>query len=184
MVNTHVSIVFQNAWVDVLSYLLQFSPKSVCYHEYNAKSDNEKIMKQIKSLEKKNFPKHESMLLLFDSYLLKRGVHLIYALSMASEEEEVVVIGYVILETSSGYLSKLLVDHDYRRQGIGKELIRMVQDRCTKMRIAEMTLHVSLEREGAISLYKACGFKQGKLVRDYYTPGRDALIFKWVCASL
>ena len=99
MVNTYVSIVFPNAWVDVLSYLLQFSSKSVCYREYNAKSDNEKIMKQIKSLEKKNFPKHESMLLLFESYLLKRGVHLIYALSMASEEEEVVVIGYVILET-------------------------------------------------------------------------------------
>ncbi len=64
-----------------------------------------------------------------------------------------------------------------RRQGIGRRLVAGVLE-CAS---GPVFLEVAADNPAALHLYWALGFEQCGRRRDYYAPGRDALVLRREC---
>ncbi|KAJ0448018.1 putative transferase transcription regulator GNAT family [Helianthus annuus] len=140
--------------------------------ELHRKSTNwAKTVDEIVKLEKKIFPKHESLARSFDDELKKKNSGLLY-LQFNSE-----IAGYVMYTSPSSLcavITKLAVKEKYRRQGHGEALMKAAIEKCRSKRINRISLHVDPLRSSAVSLYKKLGFQIDTLVTAYYSSDRDA----------
>ena len=60
--------------------------------------------------------------------------------------------------TSSAYLQSLLVDTNYRRQGIGFQLIKVVEFEAIQRNFQRLTIMVESDNSAALNLYSKIGF--------------------------
>lgn len=93
--------------------------------------------------------------------------------------EENKVAGYIGLSViiDEGYILNVAVHPDYQGKGIGKALVKTVDDFAIKNNLAFVTLEVRLSNEKAISLYQSFGFTKVGERRDYYSnPKENALL--------
>ncbi|OQR81443.1 hypothetical protein THRCLA_23371 [Thraustotheca clavata] len=126
------------------------------------------IIAGIVAIEKKAFPKHESMA----NDILKEATTSGNTFLVVTKSD--CVVGYVSFSRNSvvGHIRKLAVALSSRRQGIGRYLM---QQAILRMKSAmSISLHVGVERENAFALYKSLGFQIQHLRKDYYRVGRDA----------
>ncbi|KAL4573103.1 hypothetical protein LXL04_019897 [Taraxacum kok-saghyz] len=129
------------------------------------------VVDEIVRLEKKIFPKHESLARSFDDELKKKNSGLIYL------EINGGLAGYVMYSCPSSLcaiITKLAVKEDYRRQGHGDTLLQAAMEKCRSKRIHRISLHVDPLRTSAMHLYKKHGFQIDTLVKAYYSSDRDA----------
>ncbi|CAI9089426.1 OLC1v1023998C1 [Oldenlandia corymbosa var. corymbosa] len=134
-------------------------------------SNWDKVVGDIVRIEKKIFPKHESLARLFDEELRKRNSGLIY--SQVGGD----VAGYVMYSWPSSLyasITKLAVKDNHRRQGLGEALLKAAIQKCRSRNIQRISLHVDPERQAAMNLYHKSGFKEDTLVEGYYSPDRNA----------
>ncbi|XP_071701382.1 uncharacterized protein [Rutidosis leptorrhynchoides] len=130
-----------------------------------------KVIDEIVRLEKRIFPKHESLAQSFNDELNKKNTGLIYL------EIDGDVGGYVMYSCPSSLcaiITKLAVKENYRRQGHGKALVKAAIEKCRSKRINRVSLHVDPLRTSAMHLYKKLGFQIDALVKSYYSSDRDA----------
>lgn len=64
----------------------------------------------------------------------------------------------------SAWLFKLVVDRDFRRKGVARNLVRAVQSFCKKAGYLDVQLAVSECQEDARRIFADCGLVQLKLV--------------------
>ncbi|WCJ20415.1 Acyl-CoA N-acyltransferases (NAT) superfamily protein [Euphorbia peplus] len=129
------------------------------------------VVEQIVRMERKIFPKHESLSSFFDKELKKKNSGLIY-----SETNEVMV-GYLMYtqpSSLSASITKLAVRENFRKQGHGEALMKAAIDKCRTRKVQRVSLHVDSSNIAAISLYKKLGFRVEELVESYYSPDRSA----------
>ena len=62
------------------------------------------------------------------------------------------------IEQQRAYISHLVVRREYRRQGLGRELVRFITDKAIEMGYRELSIGVDLNNYPAIKLYVDCGF--------------------------
>lgn len=87
-------------------------------------------------------------------------------------------VGYVIywLLPHEVDIHNLAVHPDYRRQGIGRALLREVIDEARRQGLSRVTLEVRKSNEAAQRLYQSLGFVAQGLRKGYYSDdGEDAL---------
>ncbi len=72
-------------------------------------------------------------------------------------------------------LCSIAVSHSYRRNGLGSLLLKEFEDRAIMNSCRLCTLEVSEGNRSARALYERHGFKQVRIVKDYYGAGRDAI---------
>ncbi|EQC38624.1 hypothetical protein SDRG_04325 [Saprolegnia diclina VS20] len=126
------------------------------------------VLAGIVAIEKKAFPKHESLV----DYILKEATTT--GNTFLAAVDDGAVIGYVLLSRNSvsGHIGKLAVAPHRRRQGLGRFLMH---EAISRMRSAmSISLHVGVERTGAFALYESLGFRIQHTRKDYYKVGRDA----------
>ncbi|OQR99742.1 ribosomal-protein-alanine acetyltransferase [Achlya hypogyna] len=126
------------------------------------------ILAGIVGIEKKAFPKHESLV----DYIMKEATTTGNTFLVALDGDD--VVGYVLFSRNSvcGHIGKLAVAAHRRRQGIGRHLMQVAIQR---MRSAMcISLHVGVERDYAFALYASLGFTVQHTRKDYYKVGRDA----------
>ncbi|GAA0150253.1 acyltransferase [Lithospermum erythrorhizon] len=131
----------------------------------------EKIIEGIVRIEKKIFPKHESLARLFDDELGKRNNGLFYGVVEGQ------LAGYVMFSWPSSLfasITKLAVKENYRKKGLGEALLRAAIDKCRTRNVHRISLHVDPLRTSAMSLYKKLGFQVDTLISGYYSSDRDA----------
>ncbi|KAL5994507.1 hypothetical protein ACLOJK_024560 [Asimina triloba] len=149
--------------------------------ELGKDSTAENRIGEIVKLERKIFPKHESLSKSFGEELKRRNCGLMYSLT---ESEE--VAGYVMYAWQSSLLASItklagarsfnsfLVKDTHRRKGYGEALLKAAIDKCRTRKIQRICLHVDPARTAAFSLYKKLGFQIDNLIEHYYSPTRNA----------
>lgn len=88
--------------------------------------------------------------------------------------------GVIALRTTGELadLHRLVVAPDHRRSGLGLALTMAGLEAVRHSGAQAVILEVDYDNEAAIALYQRVGFEQLTARRDYYGPGRDALILK------
>ena len=115
-------------------------------------------MVQISALERKNFPKHESMVDILEKESKKKNTTLYYM----RERESNKVLAYIILQ--GNYISKLLVESSSRKRGIGSALLEKVIQKCKDMKFDSISLHV-----GRLYLYIPVEYSLFPSIQYYYS---------------
>ena len=74
-----------------------------------------------------------------------------------------------------GYIANVAVSPVFRRQGIGRQLVRTLLERSKDL--AFVTLEVRASNAAAIALYTECGFQSVGVRKKFYShPTEDALL--------
>ena len=91
------------------------------------------------------------------------------------------LVGYVGSQSVLGWadMMNLAVAPEYRRNGIGAELVTQLISRLQKNDVTCLTLEVRVSNSSAIALYKRMGFVEvGRRPNYYHNPKEDALILR------
>lgn len=74
-----------------------------------------------------------------------------------------------------GWIATIGVDPQYRRRGIGRELLRACEKR---LRGARIRLSVRASNDGAIRLYEQEGYRRVEVWQGYYNDGESAIVME------
>ncbi|MGQ9759171.1 MAG: ribosomal protein S18-alanine N-acetyltransferase [Candidatus Methanomethylicaceae archaeon] len=78
--------------------------------------------------------------------------------------------------TKRGHVISIAVMRDYRKKGIGYNLMVEGMKRVHESGANEIYLEVRVSNKPAIELYKKLGFKASKIIEGYYRDGEDAYL--------
>lgn len=91
-----------------------------------------------------------------------------------------VVMGYAVmmLAVDEAELLDIAIDKAHQRKGIGRKLLEAMSSLARHANMRRMVLEVRASNQPAIALYRASGFEQIGLRRDYYPAanGREDAI--------
>eukprot|EP00397_Hematodinium_sp_SG-2012_P065986 GEMP01097445.1.p1 GENE.GEMP01097445.1~~GEMP01097445.1.p1 ORF type:complete len:196 (-),score=28.86 GEMP01097445.1:252-818(-) len=82
--------------------------------------------------------------------------------------------------TSRGYIAMLAVDKDFRKAGIGSDLVQRTLDAMRAESADECVLEAEVKNKAALGLYRNMGFVRHKRLQKYYLSGVDALRLKYL----
>ncbi|MEM2924811.1 MAG: ribosomal protein S18-alanine N-acetyltransferase [Methanocellales archaeon] len=88
------------------------------------------------------------------------------------------IVGFIVAEIpfpSTGHILNLAVDPKYRRLGIGSSLVNHVTKWFKGKGVKKMWLEVRVSNIGARAFYKKLGFKEERILRNYYYT-EDAIL--------
>lgn len=91
------------------------------------------------------------------------------------------VVGYIGSQSVLGQadIMNLAVRTDYRRQGVGRDLVLALVDELQKQNVTIAMLEVRVSNTPAITLYESLGFcKVGCRKNYYFHPKEDAYIMR------
>ncbi len=91
------------------------------------------------------------------------------------------VAGYVGSQTVLGEadMMNLAVHEEYRRRGLGRQLVQALVERLAQQGCRMLLLEVRVSNAPAIALYEQLGFRQvGRRPNYYFKPREDALIMR------
>jgi ribosomal protein S18 acetylase RimI-like enzyme len=132
---------------------------------------SDRLLQAIKQTEKRTFPTNEAFD--FDAELKKRST----ALYCVYCDRGVDLCGYAVYARSKlvTRIHKVCVVERYRGHGVGRWIMEQVLRELQKAAAGNVDLWVDTERMPARRLYRACGFGEMEMVKDYYSKGRDAI---------
>lgn len=70
----------------------------------------------------------------------------------------------------------IAVRESYRRQGIGGELLRLLEEAAKERGATRAFLEVRVQNAAAIALYESKGYKKLHVRKKYYPDGEDAFV--------
>ena len=100
----------------------------------------------------------------------------VYIVARDKENERVVGFGGVWTVLDCADITDIAVAADYRRCGLGCEIMRLLIQICTERGVETMNLEVKTTIAAAISLYKKMGFEQCGIRKKYYHNRFDAML--------
>lgn len=98
-------------------------------------------------------------------------------------EEDSVIAGFTVIDCTQEregnvvYIQTLEVAPAFRKQGVGSELLRRIDDSARAAEAILIWLHVEAKNDDAIRLYRAHGYQRQGQREDYYPGGRAAEIY-------
>lgn len=84
---------------------------------------------------------------------------------------------WVILDEA--HITNIAVHPDYRRLGIGRDILLALMADASKSGIRNMTLEVRVSNDPAINLYKKLGFVEEGIRKGYYADNNEDAIIMW-----
>ena len=96
-----------------------------------------------------------------------------------ASEDDGRAVGYIgtYIVCDEAYVTNVAVSEQYRRQGIGKQLVLRATENAQRNNASFITLEVRVSNTAAVSLYKSLGFVLDGMRPGFYRdPDEDALI--------
>lgn len=78
--------------------------------------------------------------------------------------------------TKKGHIVSVAVLHEYRKNGVGYDLVSKSLEAMRDYGASEFVLEVRESNIAAIALYKKLGFENSKTLKGYYSDGEDAYL--------
>ena len=105
-----------------------------------------------------------------------------YIVAEMSKESGQEIVGYAgaTERGESCDILTLTVDERHRRLGIGRELLRRLIDWTRTQQVEKVMLEVRIGNDQALPLYLDFGFVEIATRKNYYGPGKDAIIMEKV----
>lgn len=95
---------------------------------------------------------------------LANGTAIVYG---AFDSENVIAFIWAYIhqfrEETRMYISEIRVNEEYRKQGIGKELLKQVEDKAKELGLGAMYLHAEARNKDARRLYETCGYCEERI---------------------
>ena len=85
------------------------------------------------------------------------------------------IAGELRIASRTGWIATVCVHPEYRRRGIGEQLIRLCEHEMGQPRVR---LSVRESNHGAINLYRVNGYIEIDRWRKYYKGGEDAIVME------
>jgi ribosomal-protein-alanine N-acetyltransferase len=130
-------------------------------------------IKRVLEIEMESFKDPYPASILIDIYNLGAG--------FLVAQQDNIVVGYIIFwirYEDEGHIISIAVDKNYRRKGIGAELVNYAIDIFKKCNVREIKLEVRIGNGEAREFYTKMDFKEKKIFEKYYEDGEDAVIMK------
>ncbi len=91
------------------------------------------------------------------------------------------LVGYLIVSryVDAWHVMNLVVDDEWRRQGIARRLLEELFVRTRDEARRGFTLEVRASNDAAIRLYETVGFRAQGVRRGYYTDNREDAVIMW-----
>lgn len=89
------------------------------------------------------------------------------------------LVAFAILFLSGPRVAQIItidVLPEWRRQGIGNELMSQIEDLAQRRKLRRMILQVDINNRDALPLYQKWGYRIKSFLPDYYGPGMDAFL--------
>ncbi|HQZ00364.1 MAG TPA: ribosomal protein S18-alanine N-acetyltransferase [Propionicimonas sp.] len=99
-----------------------------------------------------------------------------YVLARLDRDARIVAVATFSCIEDMADLHRVIVHPDARGQGIGSSLVRAGLEWAGAVGARRMLLEVRPDNRSAVALYSSLGFVQVSVRRDYYGPGRDAMV--------
>jgi [ribosomal protein S18]-alanine N-acetyltransferase len=106
-------------------------------------------------------------------------------IGMVAEHNEK-VIGFMIYELHKAKLHVLnfAVHPDYRRQGVGRQVVAMLARKLSSHRRTRLTAVLADHNLAGHLFFRACGFRSVRVLRDYFTtPPADGYLMRYKIPS-
>lgn len=89
-------------------------------------------------------------------------------------------VGFAMMHfgDQDGHLNLLAVDPNWRRRGVGRGLLKWLEDSCRVAGITEIHLEVRADNQTALRFYNALGFTPARTIPGYYC-GRVTAVRMW-----
>ena len=91
------------------------------------------------------------------------------------------VVGYAgcYIALDEGNVTNIAVDADYRRVGIGNELMVQLKRLLEERSVSSVFLEVRESNEAAQRLYESCGYEEVGMRKNFYSkPQENAIVMK------
>lgn len=93
---------------------------------------------------------------------------------------EVVAYGGMLCVLDEGQITNIAVDPEYRRRGLGREIVSALIGYAEENGIASISLEVRSSNAPAVALYSSLGFEIVGERRNFYrAPIENALVMAW-----
>jgi ribosomal-protein-alanine N-acetyltransferase len=99
-----------------------------------------------------------------------------YVLARLDRDARVMGVATFSCVAEMADLYRVIVRPEARGQGVGASLVRAGLDWAAAVGGRRMLLEVRPDNQPAVDLYRGLGFEPVTTRRDYYGPGRDALV--------
>jgi ribosomal-protein-alanine N-acetyltransferase len=101
-------------------------------------------------------------------------------LAVGAEDEHEPARGFLCrwLAADEYHILNIAIHPDFRRSGLGSELMRQAVAEAKEKRASLITLEVRRSNLPARCLYRKFGFEEQRLRRHYYGPGEDAIVME------
>ena len=131
----------------------------------------DEFLEQIDEIEQASFSHPWSM----DAYKKEIENQVAHYLVLTNEGEVCAYGGYWQI-FAEGHITNIAVKNEFRKQGLGTELVKALIEDAKNNGITAMTLEVRASNEPAIKLYEKMGFASAGVRPKYYPDGEDAVI--------
>lgn len=131
---------------------------------------------EILEIERASYPTPWTEKMFIDEMRIKLAQCLVVKIEI---EGKPVIAAYIVfwLVADEIHLHNLAVKKEFRRQGLGCNLMALMKDIGGQLGATRQTLEVREHNEAAINLYRKCGFAvKGRRPKYYSDTSEDALI--------
>ena len=84
------------------------------------------------------------------------------------------LVAFMLFDCLTGELITVDVHPDFRRLGLGRKLMTEALKKLGELGHSKVTSQVAITNESSLAMHKALGFDVGRVLKNYYGPGRDA----------
>ncbi len=97
---------------------------------------------------------------------------------VAEDDGEIAGYGGITVAADSADVDNIAVAEQYRRGGVGTEILNGLCNLAASKGAKEIFLEVRVSNSAAMSMYLKCGFKGAYARTRYYSDGEDCLVMK------